>query len=89
MTKKKKEKQKLPEPLETQRNYVLCGPIVNTHVSIQASNGRGLLSGCFAGTSCPVRNTQPVSEDTAKDTAILPFCRYMYDYHSTTSQYTN
>jgi hypothetical protein len=34
MTKKKKEKQKLPEPLETQRNYVLCGPIVNTHVSL-------------------------------------------------------
>uniref|UniRef100_A0A383VU15 DNA-directed RNA polymerases I and III subunit RPAC1 n=2 Tax=Tetradesmus obliquus TaxID=3088 RepID=A0A383VU15_TETOB len=37
MTKKKKEKQKLPEPLETQRNYVLCGPIVNTHTSTATS----------------------------------------------------
>jgi hypothetical protein len=45
MTKKKKEKQKLPEPLETQRNYVLCGPIVNTHVSLWASSSRRLPSG--------------------------------------------
>lgn len=48
MTKKKKEKQKLPEPLETQRNYVLCGPIVNTHVSAQARGGSLRLSGCCA-----------------------------------------
>lgn len=32
---KKKDKHKLPEPLETQRNYVLCGPVVNTHVSVR------------------------------------------------------
>eukprot|EP00878_Enallax_costatus_P031896 GHUV01034958.1.p1 GENE.GHUV01034958.1~~GHUV01034958.1.p1 ORF type:complete len:237 (+),score=106.59 GHUV01034958.1:293-1003(+) len=37
MAKKKKDKQQLPEPLETQRNYVLCGPVVNTHTQTQTS----------------------------------------------------
>jgi hypothetical protein len=30
---KEKQKQQLPEPLETQRHYVLCGPDMNAHVS--------------------------------------------------------
>eukprot|EP00775_Hariotina_reticulata_P001865 gene1865-2202_t len=34
---KKKVKKKLPEPLETQKNYVLCGPVVNTHTQTGTS----------------------------------------------------
>lgn len=29
---------KLPEPLETQRHYVLCGPDQNSHVSQQTGD---------------------------------------------------
>jgi hypothetical protein len=29
----KQQQQQLPEPLETQRHYVLCGPDQNSHVS--------------------------------------------------------
>jgi hypothetical protein len=30
---KQQQKHQLPEPLETQRHYVLCGPDQNSHVS--------------------------------------------------------
>jgi hypothetical protein len=30
---KSSSKQQLPEPLETQRHYVICGPDQNSHVS--------------------------------------------------------
>jgi hypothetical protein len=41
---KSSSKQQLPEPLETQRHYVLCGPDQNSHVS-----GRTRPMGCFRG----------------------------------------
>lgn len=31
---KSSSKQQLPEPLETQRHYVICGPDQNSHVSV-------------------------------------------------------
>ncbi len=50
-SKKKKDKNKLPEPLETQRKYVICGADVNAHVSMERK-----LTGSSraAGTSWPL-----------------------------------
>lgn len=33
-SKKQQQQQQLPEPLETQRHYVICGPDQNSHVSV-------------------------------------------------------
>jgi hypothetical protein len=38
-----KKQQTLPEPLETQRHYVLCGPDQNSHVS----GCMGFMGGCM------------------------------------------
>jgi hypothetical protein len=46
----KQQQQQLPEPLETQRHYVLCGPDQNSHVSTLQQQQHYELPAAAAGT---------------------------------------